>query len=82
MNIGEARSAGLRFYAITDESEIDVTDILNPGMSLGDLGDWANVEGVMLAFRTPRKGVPLRVHNSPVTALQTPRTPRTRKEKP
>ena len=54
-NVAEGNRAGLRFYAVTETGDIDITEILNPEMDIGSLGAWANEQGVMLAFRTPPK---------------------------
>ena len=53
MKIKQGAKTGLRFYAVTESGDIDITDILNPEIDLGKLGEWANRQEVMLAFRTP-----------------------------
>lgn len=55
MKIKQGAKTGLRFYAVTESGDIDITDILNPEIDLGDLGAWANSQGIELAFRTPRR---------------------------
>ena len=53
MNVGRQARNGLRFYAATEDGDVDITDILNPEMELADLGAWASAQNLTLAFRTP-----------------------------